>query len=52
MDTLDCKKCYEEYPDMAKLCDECKADTLCVAFKMWYSKTFKNNELKQNYGNR
>ena len=50
MEALDCKKCYEECQDRAKLCNECKADTLCEAFRMWYYINFikpmkKNNDI-------
>lgn len=44
---MDCKKCYEENPERAKLCDECKADTLCEAFKMWYYVTYKKHPKKE-----
>lgn len=31
-----CRECYCENPERAKMCDEYKADTLCEAFRMWY----------------
>lgn len=39
--TLECDTCSRVNPEMAELCDECKADTLCDAFRRWYNTVYK-----------
>lgn len=44
IEPLNCFECWQKDPDMAELCDECKADTMCVAFRQWYKTQYKNGK--------
>ncbi len=42
--TLDCQECHLLNPEMAELCDKCKTDTMCTAFRLWYKTQYKNGK--------
>lgn len=42
--TLECNKCFADDPERARLCNECKADTMCTAFRVWYYRQNKQDK--------
>lgn len=39
--SLECKLCSNEEHERAELCDACKADNMCDAFRFWYENVYK-----------
>jgi hypothetical protein len=44
-----CYECAKEEPERARMCDECKADTMCYAFQAWYHNTYKKEREIKKY---
>lgn len=43
---LECKLCSKKEHERAELCEKCKADNMCDAFRFWYETVYKKD--KQN----